>query len=169
MSVDDQAADPIRTILVPTDGSAVAGTALERGLQLAELDDATVHVLSVVDTTTNPMRFGVAEVAELDQTTEELVDEIVDAYGDRDVEIRGAIRRGRPASTILAYAEENAIDLIVVGRTGRGGVGEALLGSTTDRLVRQASIPVIVVPGCERVDDEKRELDPRDHRREDQE
>lgn len=162
MSEADHAADPIRTILVPTDGSDAAGTALERGLQLAELDDATVHVLSVVDTTTNPMRFGVAEVAELDRATEELVDEIVDAYGDRDVEIRGSIRRGRPASTILAYAEENTIDLIVVGRTGRDGVADALLGSTADRLVRQASVPVIVVPANEPVDNEHREIDPRD-------
>ncbi|TYL36541.1 universal stress protein [Natronococcus pandeyae] len=162
MSADDHAADPIRTILVPTDGSDAAGTALERALQFAEPDDATVHVLSVVDTTTNPMRFGVAEVAELDRATEELVDEIVDAYGDRDVEIRGAIRRGRPASTILAYAEENEIDLLVVGRTGRDGVADALLGSTTDRLVRQASIPVIVVPASGTVGNENREIHSRD-------
>ncbi|WP_265109928.1 universal stress protein [Halosolutus halophilus] len=146
MASDDHAADPIRSILVPSDGSDAAREALERALQLAELDGAIVHVLAVVDTTTNPFRFGVADVVELDRATRRLVDEIVDAYDDRDVEIHGAIRRGRPASATLTYAEENGIDLLVVGRTGSGGVTETLLGSTADRLLRQASIPVVVVP-----------------------
>jgi nucleotide-binding universal stress UspA family protein len=154
MSPDDQVADAIRTILVPTDGSDAAGTALERALQLAELSGATVHVLSVVDTTTNPMQFGVTEVAELDRLTEELVDEVVATHDGRAVDVRGAIRRGRPAEVILSYTEENAIDMIVVGRTGSGGLAEALLGSTADRLVRQSTVPVVVVPEDGPTDDE---------------
>lgn len=145
----DDPPDMIRSILVATDGSDAATAALERGIALAEGYDATVHVLSVVDTTSNPMRFGVEDVDELHRTRKRLVDDIVAAVADRDVELTGVIRRGRPAEAILEYAGENEIHLLVVGRTGRSAVAEALLGSTTDRLVRRASIPVIVVPGTD--------------------
>ncbi|MFU8868037.1 universal stress protein [Natronococcus sp.] len=155
MTGDDDPDAPIRSILAPTDGSDAADAALERALRFADLEGATVHVLSVVDTTANPMRFGVAEVADLDRARTDLVDGIVDACGDRtpELEVRGAVRRGRPAETILEYAEEQAIDLLVVGRTGRGGVAEALLGSTADRLVRRSPIPVVVVPDVDETDD----------------
>lgn len=158
MTGDDDPDAPIRSILAPTDGSDAADAALERALRIADLEGATVHVLSVVDTTANPMRFGVAEVAELDRARTDLVDGIVDACGDRtpELEVRGAVRRGRPAETILEYAEEHAIDLLVVGRTGRGGVAEALLGSTADRLVRRSPIPVVVVPDGGGTDDRSR-------------
>lgn len=158
MTGDDDPDAPIRSILAPTDGSDAADAALERALRIADLEGATVHVLSVVDTTANPMRFGVAEVAELDRARTDLVDGIVDACGDRtpELEVRGAVRRGRPAETILEYAEEHAIDLLVVGRTGRGGVAEALLGSTADRLVRRSPIPVVVVPNGDETDDRSR-------------
>ncbi|WP_254529964.1 universal stress protein [Natrinema gelatinilyticum] len=145
-TVDNQS---VGSMLVPTDGSDVAGQALEKALAFADRLDANVHVLSVVDTTGNPLKFGVAEVDELNRAGQCLVDEIVDAHDDRDVEIYGAIRRGRPADMILNYATENEIDLILIGRTGRGRVADVLLGSTADRVVRQASIPVIVVPGSE--------------------
>ncbi|SDJ90708.1 universal stress protein [Natronorubrum texcoconense] len=145
MSGADQAG-PIRSILVATDGSAAADEALERALGLAEQTGASVHVLAVVDTTMNPMHFGVDDVDELQRTKKRLVDDLVATVGDRNVEIHGAIRRGRPANAILAYADENAIDTLVVGRTGRSRVADMLLGSTTDRLLREASIPVVVVP-----------------------
>ncbi|WP_440769617.1 universal stress protein [Natronorubrum sp. DTA28] len=145
MSVDDHVA-PIRSILVATDGSATAGQALGRAVQLAEQTGASVHVLAVVDTTTNPMHFGVDDVDELQRTKQRLVDDLVATVGERDVEIQGAIRRGRPAKAILAYADEHAVDMLVVGRTGRSRVADMLLGSTTDRLVRETSVPVVVVP-----------------------
>jgi len=145
-TVDEQS---VGSILVPTDGSDVADQAFQKALAFADRLDAAVHVLSVVDTTGNPLEFGVAEVDELNQTSQRLVDEIVDAHDDRDIEVHGAIRRGRPADSILDYATENDVDLILVGRTGRGRVADVLLGSTADRVVRQASVPVIVVPGSE--------------------
>ncbi|AGB39377.1 universal stress protein [Natronococcus occultus] len=147
MSPSDDSPAPIRSILAPTDGSDAATAALERALELAASLEATVHVLSVVDTTSNPMQFGVSEVADLDRTATELVEDVADACDDGPIPaIEGAVRRGRPAPTILDYAAENGIDLLVVGRTGRGVVAKTLLGSTADRLVRQAPIPVVVVP-----------------------
>ncbi|MWV38278.1 universal stress protein [Natrialba sp. INN-245] len=142
----EHAGEPVRSILVPTDGSDAADAALERALTLAANVDATVHVLAVVDTTDDPLRFDSALVADLETAKNELVEDVLEAVDGRQADVVGAVRRGRPASTIVDYASEIDADLIVVGRTGESRTATALLGSTADRVVRTASIPVIVVP-----------------------
>ncbi|SDQ57235.1 universal stress protein [Natronobacterium texcoconense] len=151
------------SILVPTDGSAAAGHALERALEIADERDGhvEVYVLTVVDTTTSPVRFGVTDVVELDRARKCLVDEIAAVYDDHDAEIHGAVRRGRPARVVLSYADERDVDLIVLGRTERSDVSETLFGSTVGRVRERATVPVIVVPETEATN-ETRSLSPFD-------
>ncbi|WP_290813083.1 universal stress protein [Halovivax sp.] len=137
-------------ILAATDGSERAEAALAHAIELGAATGATVHVVTVVETSDNPMKFSTAEVDELNRTAEEIVDEIVAAYDGQDVEIRGDVRRGRPAEALLTYADEADVDLIVVGERGADGVSGALLGSTADRLARTADVPVTIVPVDER-------------------
>jgi nucleotide-binding universal stress UspA family protein len=59
---------------------------------------------------------------------------------------RTEVRAGDPAQTILALAEEAAIDLIVLGSSGAGAIARAVLGSTANRVIAEASCPVLVVP-----------------------
>lgn len=139
-------AEPVQSIVVPTDGSDVARRALDHALSIAERYDATVSVLAVVDPNGAALTFGVAEVDELERAKERLVDDIVSTYDDRTVDVTGTVRRGRPAGEILAYANEIGTDLLVVGRSNRDGVTETLRRSTTDRIVTDTSIPVLVVP-----------------------
>jgi len=54
---------------------------------------------------------------------------------------------GRPKAQILAQAEQQDTDLIVMGAQGREGISLALLGSTTERVVRDAACPVLTVRG----------------------
>jgi nucleotide-binding universal stress UspA family protein len=135
-----------RTILVPIDGSDAASAALDLALSLADGTDAIVHVLAVVDVTADPMRFDAALVSHLERAKERLVDEVVATAADHDADVTGAVRRGRPARTIVDYADERDIELIVLGRSGRSGIAAPLLGSTADRVVRTASTPVLIVP-----------------------
>ena len=137
--------EPIRSILVPTDGSDAARVALRQAIAIAAATDATVYLLAVVPVE-NPIRFDTSDVAELEEAKERLVDELVEACANVDVHVSGAVRRGRPARAILAFAEERDVDLIVLGRTGRDGVAAPLLGSTTDRVLRGTTIPVMVLP-----------------------
>lgn len=134
------------TILVATDGSQQARAALEHALNLAESVDATVYVVTVVEASGSPMRFDASEVEALNDAADDLVEEIVQAYGSRDVEVDGTVRRGKPATAILEYADELDADLILVGQRGEDGITGAILGSTTDRLARLTDIPVTVVP-----------------------
>jgi nucleotide-binding universal stress UspA family protein len=54
---------------------------------------------------------------------------------------------GRPKTQILAHAMEHDTQLIVMGAQGRDGIGLTLLGSTTERVVRDATCPVLTVRG----------------------
>lgn len=134
------------SILVPTDGSDAAAAALDIALSIADGSDATVHVLAVVDVTGAPLRFDAELVHDLERAKECLVNEVVATYADHDADVTGGVRRGRPARAIVDYADEQDIDLIVLGRSGRSGIAPPLLGSTADRVVRTASTPVLIVP-----------------------
>lgn len=133
-------------ILALTDGSRTAAAALDHAIALAERFDATVSLLAVVDPSRNPMAFGVREVAEIDRVADRVVADLIAAYDDHEVELRGDVRRGRPIEEVLAYAAAIDADLIVVGRSDAEEVATTALDRAADRLVRSASVPVTVVP-----------------------
>ena len=71
------------------------------------------------------------------------VEDRVEAAG---LEAEGIIVEGHPAEEIIKYAEENSIDLIVMGTLGKSGLDKFLLGSLADKVIRNSKIPVIAVP-----------------------
>jgi nucleotide-binding universal stress UspA family protein len=62
------------------------------------------------------------------------------------VRYRAMLEDGRPASVILEVAEREKAELVVVGRRGRGGVAELLLGSVSHEIVLHSKLPVLLVP-----------------------
>ncbi len=52
---------------------------------------------------------------------------------------------GNPANAILEFAEQNKIDMILMGTLGKGGLERFLLGSVTDKVVRHSKVSVLVV------------------------
>lgn len=147
-------------ILIPTDGSDLAQRALEEALTIASLTDATIHVLFVVDDA------KIAELASesgMDTVTfdgdvdalferyealgEHALDDLRDAARNRGVTVTAEIRKGLPRDEVLAYVDENDIDLIVMGTHGRRGLQRYVLGSTTEAVLRRASVPVLAVHG----------------------
>jgi nucleotide-binding universal stress UspA family protein len=61
------------------------------------------------------------------------------------VRYRTVMEDGRPASVVAAVAERENADLVVVGRRGRGGVAELLLGSVSHELVLSSKRPVLLI------------------------
>ena len=61
------------------------------------------------------------------------------------VEVESLVLEGKPAEKIVEYAEENDIDLIVMGTMGKSGLDRILLGSVAERVVRISHTPVLVV------------------------
>ncbi|WP_144922854.1 universal stress protein [Halorubrum salsamenti] len=137
---------PYRNVLVPTDGSARAGDALDRALALADRAGATVHVLSVVDVGTVG-REGYSGVDTLVEGAERTVAEAAATAEEAGVEAVEAVEVGSSAARgIQSYVDENDIDLVVMGTQGRTGVERYLLGSVAERTVRTSPVPVLTVP-----------------------
>ena len=139
--VVDPEGDPVyETILVPTDGSDGTQRSIEHAIDLAETYEATVHVLYVVDTS---YPYGDFDVSfDWNAVVEELI-ETVRAAGVEAVE---AVRESENVPrSILDYADEQDIDLIVMGTHGRTGLNRVILGSVTERVVRTSEVPVLTV------------------------
>lgn len=64
---------------------------------------------------------------------------------DRGLDIETIVHEVIPAEEIVAYADEQNIDMIVMGTHGRGGFRRAVVGSVTDKLIRTANVPVLSV------------------------
>jgi nucleotide-binding universal stress UspA family protein len=143
-------------ILVPTDGSDVAENAVEHALDIAEQYGAEVHALYVVDTDSMSLTLGgeqldrieqgrFDEMEEVKDKADAATDYVADRARERDLEVVEHVSSGRPHEKVAEYAEDNDVDLVVIGSHGRSGVRRALLGSVTERVLRETHVPVLVV------------------------
>jgi len=139
---------PYRTLLVPTDGSAPAGAALELAVAIGERHGAAVHVLSVVDTTSLGVDVhSAAQIETLEERAERDVSEAVEAVEDASLDAVGTVERNSSVSgAICEYADEHDVDLVVMGTHGRTGFDRYVLGSVAEKTVRSAGVPVLTVP-----------------------
>ncbi|RZV08307.1 nucleotide-binding universal stress UspA family protein [Natrinema hispanicum] len=136
-------------ILIPTDGSDTISETLTHGLSIAADNDATVHALYVVDS-------RITAAAD-DETSTDLerslqaegqaaVADVEERAADEGLETVSDVQHGTPSKTILEYADEQEIDLIVIGTRGKSPREKVTsLGSVSERVVDNASIPVFVV------------------------
>jgi nucleotide-binding universal stress UspA family protein len=136
-------------ILLPTDGSSGTGEVIDHVTAIATERDARVHVLYVVDSrlyraadaeTTDEVRRSLVEAGE------RAVDEARVSLADEGVDTHTECRTGIPNKVVTDYAGEAGIDLVVMGTHGETGSERvAALGSTTERVVKHADVPVLVV------------------------
>lgn len=139
------AADPYNSVLFPTDGSETAATAFAYALDVAAAHDATVHVLSVVDTGRDSVAQDDDVVDALEDEADEAVAELADRAVDRGVPVVTDVLRGDPSTAIVDHAETVNADLTVMATHGRRDLERVLLGSVTERVVNAATVPVLVV------------------------
>jgi nucleotide-binding universal stress UspA family protein len=148
-AVDPPLAERYEDVVLTSDGSEPAGVAVDHGLSLAERDGARVHALSVVNLGGMARAAEDAEVLEwrsyLERAAEETTDTVAERARSAGLEAVAAVRGGSPVDALVEYADETGADLLVVGTHGRRGVDRLLLGSTTERLVRRAGVPVLTV------------------------
>ena len=140
-------------VVVGTDGSETAGTAVDQAAELAALAGARLLVVSAFA----PVSAGrlQAEAQEAPGDVEWMVHEreevdatLADAAeiaARRGVQAEGFARRGDPADAILDVAEEQGADLIVVGNKGMTGAKRFLLGSVPNRVSHHAPCSVLII------------------------
>ncbi|MFC6838131.1 universal stress protein [Halomarina ordinaria] len=139
-------------ILLSTDGTVASEEAEAHALDLAAAHDAVLHVLYVVDEDVVTAYSGDEYVDEaegpehgLEGHGEETLSELRGRASAVDVDVEIAMRHGRPAETIVRYADECDVDLLVLGTKRRPNEYRALLGSVTDRVLRLTTRPATVV------------------------
>jgi nucleotide-binding universal stress UspA family protein len=160
-------------ILYPTDGSEAAEVVEKHVTSLADAYDARIHILYVVDSDHNKSsmtlkrdqqgnwttgmfrrdsdvdqggmskdKVDVLEVLQREgkELTQEIAGELSQEQGYKTAT---ACKKGKPHRVISSYAEDNDIDLIVMGTHGRSGVSRQLIGSVTEKVIRTADTPVL--------------------------
>ncbi|EMA24685.1 universal stress protein [Haloarcula argentinensis] len=134
-------------ILLPTDGSSGAEAAIEPAGALASVTDATVHLVSVVDTRSLGVDVGSSVIVdELESVATDAVENTSDRLSEMGVEtVETAIAHGVPYRAILDAIEEADADLVIIGTHGRTGIDRYLLGSVAEKLVRTSPVPVMTV------------------------
>ncbi len=134
-------------IVIAVDGSDEAKRAARRGLQLAQGFDATVDVLSVIEQKALRLTETSDEKTRLRARGEEALTEIEELASELGHSVTTRLTEGKPAVQISEYADEQDVDLIVVGRQGLTGLGRRLLGGVTEHLLHRSDVPVLVVSG----------------------
>ncbi|ACV48931.1 MULTISPECIES: universal stress protein [Halomicrobium] len=135
---------PYERLLVPTDGSPAATAAVEHGLDLAAALDGTPHALSVAESG-SVLGLG-GDGSNPQSAAETAVENVEPMASERDIgTLVTAVEHGSPHEAITAYVDANDIDAIVMGTTGTRGIGEMLLGTVAELVVRTAPVPVITV------------------------
>jgi nucleotide-binding universal stress UspA family protein len=140
-------------ILVPTDFSEPSDAALEYARALAEKFCASLHLLHVIEPGYATGAFSnEACVAEAPGAYEMLVKEAQAKFASRVFPSDRARHRvtteamtGVSAATIVEYAADQNMDLIVMGTHGRTGLAHLLMGSVAEHVVRTAPCPVLTV------------------------
>ena len=134
--------------MVPTDGSEFAKKAGKHALFLSKVTGAEIVAVSVTE---NNFVNGLPlddEIYQLNQILKERSEENLkefDELNDDDLKITHVIREGSPARVILEVAQEEDIDLIVMGSSGKSGFDRFIMGSVADKVVNSAKCAVLVV------------------------
>ncbi len=139
-----------KQILVGCDFSADSGRAVEFGFSLAQEFEAAIHLVHVVEPFVYrdnmlPEATRTEAITELATGSRQRLENLVpkDAHNWCKVEL--ACENGKPFQVLKKYAETHQIDLIVLGVRGHSLVETMLLGSTTDRVIRNVACPVLSV------------------------
>lgn len=135
------------TFLVATDGSKASMSAGEHAVSLARALGARLVVLSVVEAD-RAFRAGIYYgdgARGLAQDCREATRKIRDLATEAGVECEEMVLEGRPDRTIIAVAEEVGADCLILGSGGASRPVRALLGSASEKVLRHAGRPVLVV------------------------
>jgi nucleotide-binding universal stress UspA family protein len=132
--VPQNATIAFRTLLVASDGSPCSEAAWGEALGLARETQAQLYAISVAR---EPGERGLAE---------EIINRLINAANQHEITVQGLVPQGlQPDDAIIQEALRYKADIIIMGSHGRTGVKRLLMGSVTERVIGQATCPVLVI------------------------
>ena len=130
---------PVRSILLPIDGSGLARRALPGFLEFASLFEARIVLLRILEGAGS----RAVEAPENSKARAEL-DDLAKEIEKRGVETVRLLGTGDPVSRILDTVREQSIDVIAMTTHGRRGLSRMKHGSLTEEVLRKAEVPLLV-------------------------
>ena len=138
-------------VLIPLDGSALAAEIVPPAVALGRLTGARYTLLQALDPLvaehTNPPYAAGLERSLLGEIRNRALAElepIAERLRAQSLQVQTELVIGQPHITILDYAHNHVVDLIALATHGHGGIARMLLGSVADKVVRGASVPVLL-------------------------
>lgn len=143
---------PYQRILFCTDFSENADYAFNFAIDAAiRRPGCTLYLLHVIpESDAQFWKTYIYEVDGIDEKAKQDIDEKIDRdYRPRvpaGVDFKVEMRVGKDYQVILEFAEERDIDVIIIGRQGRGALQKALFGNVTEKVARKAPCAVLIIP-----------------------
>lgn len=141
----------IKNILFPTDFSEGASHALSYAVDMAKNYGAKLYVMNVIhdiDMSSNmhiPHRSVDMMYSEFEASAKKALEKLCRSVQEEYKVAESIVLRGIPYEEILKYIQVKDIDLIIMATHGRKGLDRVLFGSTTERVVRNSSCPVLTI------------------------
>jgi nucleotide-binding universal stress UspA family protein len=149
---DSQQLSLCRRILVPLDGSKMAEQVLSPVRSAAQAVDAEVFLFqTLIDQSAAVVASDwyflppPGQFEEEERQAQAYLERVADSLREEEVRVFTATQAGRPAESIIEYAEANGIDLIAMSTHGRTGLARWALGSVADRVLRACRVPILLV------------------------
>lgn len=141
----------IKKILVPVDESDPAQHAFDYAMTVAAALHATVDLLYVIDPaviSAGSYYIDYTQVASDVEAYKESANEYLNSLintAPKDVTINKEILAGSPAREVVRYANNEKVDLIIMGNSGKGAVSSLVMGSVSAYAIRHADCPVLII------------------------
>jgi len=136
-------------ILIATDGSKAAKKAVDFGIKFACKYGAKVYAVYVINITAYEKVYQSNWSSEALQTFDKVANRetsfVVEKAKSSGLDAEPIILKGSAAEKILDFADKHDVDTIVVGSLGKSGIEHFTLGSVSEKIVRYAKVPVLVV------------------------
>lgn len=136
-----------KKILVASDGSEHAIRAAEKAATLAKLEkDAIIEIVYVVDDATSKSDvLRNWEAVDIESKRKALLNTTEEICRKAGVSFETKIIHGEPGPAIVKHANENHVDLVVIGSRGLNSLQEMVLGSVSHKVAKRANCPVMII------------------------
>ncbi len=141
----------IKNILVPTDFSETSDKALEWAIEIAKPRNAEIHIIHVLEPIAYPVEWleGFSGMEALEDTiaanARKALEKLASRVRDAGIPVQTSLVFGYPPEAIMSYVKEHDTSMICMGSHKRSGLEKLIIGSTTEKVVRQAPCPVLVI------------------------
>jgi nucleotide-binding universal stress UspA family protein len=143
---------PLTSIVVPTDFSEQSEIAIAYAKEWAVQFSATIHLVHIIEPVVFPMdlRYSPIDLSTVEKhyveaAHQQLIQKVESIRKEGISIIPAIVHGGRASEEINNYCIQHAISMICMATHGRGGMEYLLLGSTTERLIRKSTCPIMVI------------------------